>query len=443
MLQRHPIPLRNRIAVLIALASGITYLDRVCLSTAAPAIMAALRLSNMQMGYVFSVFSVSYGLFEVPMGWLSDRLGQRKILTRIVAFWSVFTALTGVLWGYWWLLAMRLAFGAAEAGAFPALARAISNWFRVTDRGRAIGVMWMGARIGGALAPPLATLLMAWFGWRIPFTIFALIGVVWCALFWRWYRDDPAQHPAAAPADLAYAREIVKPPPASASHAPWKRMFLSSNLWALFWMYFATSYGFWFLLTWLPTYLIRQHGVPPQKAGLYAALPLGVGSMSCLLGGSLSDILVRRLGSLRWGRAIVGLAGYLICGAGFAGAGLMRTPLAAILCLMLAEVGLDITTPVAWATCLEIGGSFGATTGAFMNVSSSISAFISPLAAAWVYTRFKSFDAMLISAGAVYVIAALLWLKIDPTRPLVPGQNDSGLLTTPVSLAHRDENQNS
>lgn len=121
----------------------------------------------------------------------------------------------------------------------------------------------------------------------------------------------------------------------------------------------------------------------------------------------------------------------------------MRTPLAAILCLMLAEVGLDITTPVAWATCLEIGGSFGATTGAFMNVSSSISAFISPLAAAWVYTRFKSFDAMLISAGAVYVIAALLWLKIDPTRPLVPGQNDSGLLTTPVSLAHRDENQNS
>jgi sugar phosphate permease len=418
MLQGHPIPLRNRIAVLIALASAITYLDRVCLSAAAPAMMSALGLTNMQMGYVFSVFSVSYGIFEIPMGSLADRLGQRKILTRIVACWSIFTALTGVLWGYWWLLAMRFAFGATEAGAFPALARAIGNWFRAADRGRAIGVMWMGARIGGAIAPPLAALLIGWFGWRIPFAIFGSIGIVWCAVFWRWYRDDPAEHPAATATDLAYARESPKLVRAHAAATPWKRIFSSGNLWALFWMYFATSYGFWFLLTWLPTYLMRQHGMPMGRASVYAAFPLGIGSVSCLVGGSLSDALVRRLGSLRWGRRVVGLGGYVVCAIGFAAAGFMHTPLSAVLCLMLAEVGLDIATPVAWATCLEVGGSFGGTISAFMNVSSSISAFVSPIAAAWVYTRFGSFDAMLISAGAVYAVAGLLWLKIDPTRQL-------------------------
>jgi MFS transporter, ACS family, glucarate transporter len=382
----------------------------------------------MQMGYVFAIFSVSYGIFEIPMGWLSDRLGQRKILTRIVAWWSGFTALTGVLWGYWWLLSVRFAFGAAEAGAFPALARAIGNWFHIADRGRAIGVMWAGARIGGAIAPILTALLMRWFGWRIALAVFGLIGAVWCVIFWRYYRDDPATHPAATDADLAYEREREKLPAAPTTHIPWKGIFWSSNLWALFCMYFATSYGFWFLLTWLPTYLIRQHGVTPQRASLYAALPLGVGWVSCLIGGSLSDLLVRRLGSLRWGRSLVGLGGFLVSGIGFAGAGCMQAPFAAILCLILAEVGLDIATPVAWVTCLGIGGAFGGTVCAFMNVSSSISAFISPVAAAWVYTRFKSFDAMLIGAGAVYGAAGLLWLMIDPTRSLEPGPTDSNPL---------------
>jgi MFS transporter, ACS family, D-galactonate transporter len=172
------------------------------------------------------------------------------------------------------------------------------------------------------------------------------------------------------------------------------------------------------LLTWLPTYLIRQYHMPPQQAGLYAALPLAVGSMSCLAGGSASDLLVCRLGSLRWGRRLVGLGGYLLSGAGFAGAGLMHKPFAAVLSLIVAEVGIDLTTPVAWTVSVEIGGRSGGTVAAFMNSASSISAFISPIAAAWIFTKFQSFDAMLVSAGLVYSMAAFLWLKIDPSRPL-------------------------
>lgn len=419
MLNRTAIPLRHRILTLIALASAITYLDRVCLSAAAPSMMAELRLSTMQMGYVFGVFSISYGIFEIPMGYLIDRLGQRRILTRIVACWSLFTVWTGVLSAYSWLLAVRLAFGAAEAGAFPAFARAIRNWFRVSDRGKATGVMWMGARVGGALAPPLAMLLIGFVGWRNSFLLFGVMGVIWCAVFWRSYRDDPLQHPAATAADLAYAREN-SPPAKIGENIPWRQILFSGNLWALFWMYFGTSYGFWFLLTWLPTYLIRQHHMPPGRASLYAALPLAVGSVSCVAGGSLSDLLVRRLGSLRWGRRLVGLAGYLLSAIGFSAAGFMHEPFAAIVSLILAEIGIDLATPVAWTVSVEIGGSFGGTAAAFMNSSSSISAFISPIAAAWIFTKFRSFDAMLISAGLVYLAAAFLWLKIDPGRPLDP-----------------------
>ncbi len=421
-----PIALRNRVLLLAALASGITYLDRVCLSAAAPSIMAELGLSDMQMAYAFSVFALSYGLFEIPMGWLGDRLGQRKMLTRIVACWSAFTAMTGMVWGYTSLVVVRFAFGAAESGAFPSIARALARWFHATDLGRVSGIMWMAARLGGAIAPPLATLLIGRLGWRFTFTTFGLVGAVWCLVFWREYRADPAQHPAIKAADLAYIR---KESGALRTHGivrtPWKRIFLSGNLWAIFWMYFGTSYGFWFLLTWLPTYLIRQHGLSAERSGYYSALPLAVGAVSCLIGGVLSDWLVRLLGSLEWGRRLVGLGGYLIAAGGFAAASVVHKPLAAILCLALAEAGLDLAVPVAWAACLEVGGSFGGTATGFMNSGSSISAFISPVAAAWLYKRFGSFDAMFMSAAAVYLISGLIWLKIDATKPVIPASSET------------------
>jgi sugar phosphate permease len=372
----------------------------------------------MQMAYVFSVFALAYGLFEIPMGWLGDRLGQRKMLTRIVACWSAFTALTGMVWGYWPLVIVRFAFGAAEAGAFQSIARALARWFHASDLGRVTGIMWMSARLGGALAPPLATLFIGYFGWRLTFSIFGLVGVIWCLAFWRLYRDDPAQHPAATAADLDYIRK--DPGPAFTDRVvrrtPWKRLFLSGNLWAIFWMYFGTSYGFWFLLTWMPTYLIRQHNLSAERSGFYAALPLAVGAVACLSGGVLSDWLVRVLGSLLWGRRLVGFGGYLLAAVGFAAASMVQAPLAAVLCLALAEAGLDLAVPVAWAACLEVGGSFGGTATGFMNAGSSISAFISPVAAAWLYNKFGTFNAMFMSAAAVYLFSGLLWLLIDATQ---------------------------
>jgi MFS transporter, ACS family, glucarate transporter len=390
-----------------------------------------LRLTDLQMGYAFSVFALSYGLFEIPMGWWGDQIGQRKMLTRIVVCWSAFTALTGLVRSYFALMFARFAFGAAEAGAFPTVARALARWFPLAERGRVTGLMWAGARLGGALAPPLATLLIARMGWRATFMAFGAVGLVWSAAFWIWYRDDPGQHRAVNAAELEYIRGAMGPAisevRASASGldtgvphlaTPWKRIFSSGTMWALFWMYFATSYGFWFFLTWLPTYLMREHGVTATDAGFLSAMPLGLGAVTCVTGGALSDWLTRHTGSLRQGRRLVGLTGFALTAAGFAAAAASEGPLTAVICLTLAAGAMDLAVPVAWAACLDVGGRFGGTTTGFMNTGSSISAMISPIAAAWLFATFGSFHAMFASAAAVYLVAGLLWLKIDPTRRL-------------------------
>ena len=412
-------PTRARLWVLCLsfLVSLITYLDRVCISAAAPAMSQDLSLTSMQMGYVFSVFALSYAVFEIPAGWWGDRVGQRSVLTRIVSGWSIFTILTGLARSYPVLLITRFLFGGAEAGAYPTLSRALARWFPADERAWANGVMWTGARLGGAIAPPVAAILIASIGWRATFGLFGCIGFAWCAVFWAWFRDDPAEHKGVNAAELEKIRGNAAPAPSRAHfHAPWARIFSSGTVWALFGMYFCSAYGFWFFVSWLPTFLMREHGLSLAKSGVYSSLPLASGAIACVSGGALSDWLVRRTGNVKWSRRAIGAAGFILAAAGFGLASKVRSPLAAVLLLALADGSHDLALPVAWATVTDVGGRFGGTTSAFMNMASSLSAMVSSISAAWLATRFGSFDAMLAVASGVYLIGAILWLRIDPTQ---------------------------
>src|SRR5712691_6657981 len=124
----HPTRVRGRVLAFAFLLTVITYLDRVCISAAAPAIMADLHISVLQMSGVFSAFTIAYSLFEIPSGWLGDVRGPRRVLTRIVIWWSAFTMLTGAAQGLRSLVMLRFLFGAGEAGAFPNIARSFSRW---------------------------------------------------------------------------------------------------------------------------------------------------------------------------------------------------------------------------------------------------------------------------------------------------------------------------
>jgi MFS transporter, ACS family, glucarate transporter len=409
----HPTNARRVMLGFAVSVAFITYLDRVCIAAAAPAMQAELGLSVAEMGYVFSIFALAYGIFEIPMGWFGDRYGQKRLLARIVACWSVFTVLTGLVRGYFALLATRFLFGAAEAGAFPTLSRALARWFPQSERGRTSGLMWMGARLGGSLAPPLAALLIARIGWRETFIVFGAVGLVWTALFWRWYRDSPAEHPSVNEAELEYIQAGRPSIDATPLRLPWRRLFRSHNLWALFGMYFCSAYGFFFFVTWLPTYLVQEHGLTLERSGWYSSFPLAAGAVACLVGGSASDWLVRRIGSLKWGRRLIGIAGFALAGLGFAAATQANSGLAAVLWLAFAQAAQDLTLPVAWATCIDVSHKYGGTATGFMNTASSISAMISPVSAAWLASAFGSFHSMFFVASIVYCVGALFWGLID------------------------------
>src|SRR5579883_957729 len=191
-----PTQVRYRVLAFLCSLSLVVYLDRICISQAVGPIQQELGIDNRWMGYVLSAFTLAYGLFEIPTGHWGDRYGSRGVLTRIVLWWSVFTALTGASAGLAMLLVVRFLFGAGEAGALPNTARVLRSWFPESSRGRAQGTVTPAMLLGGAVAPVAAQFLIDQAGWRWSFVIFGLIGLGWAVSFYRWFRDEPADHPA-------------------------------------------------------------------------------------------------------------------------------------------------------------------------------------------------------------------------------------------------------
>jgi ACS family glucarate transporter-like MFS transporter len=413
-------PTRVRYAVLslVFAAAFITYLDRVCISVAAPSMQADLGLTQLQFGWVFTAFYIAYGICEMPSAWLGDRWGQRRMLIRIVGCWSIFTILSGAARQFGTLIVTRTIFGAAEAGAFPTLSRALSRWFPAVERSQANGVMWVGARSGGAIAPPIAVLLIGAVGWRWAFAIFGAVGVAWVLVCLFWYRDDPADHPAVNAGELAIIRVGAAPAPKIAQRVPWRRMLTDPNMLRMSFTYFASGFGFQFFVTWLPTYFTKEFGVSLMGSGVYAALPLIAGAVGCFLGGVIADSVTRRTGSILLGRRTVGFSGFMLGALGYFAAISMRSPQAAVACLALASGAHDLTLPVLWATCTDAGGRFGGTSSGLVNLASSLSGVTAPLAAAKLAQMFGSFTAVFYVAAGLYVMAAITWLFIDPRKSI-------------------------
>src|SRR6478609_2402342 len=171
--------IRHAVLAMLVLLSVVTYLDRICIGISAMEIQADLDLSESQWGWVLGAFLLAYGLFEIPSGGLGDRIGQRKVLTRIVLWWSAFTALTPLAFNYYMLVATRFLFGAGEAGAYPNASGCISRWFPAAERARAQGLVWGASRLGGAIAGVAVGALMTRVGWQACFWLFGSLGLVW------------------------------------------------------------------------------------------------------------------------------------------------------------------------------------------------------------------------------------------------------------------------
>jgi MFS family permease len=398
------------------LLAAIVYLDRVCISIAAPAIRADLGLTARQMGYVFSAFTLAYALAELPAGRMADRFGPRLMLTRVVVWWSVMTALTGLAGGLVSLLVVRLLFGAGEAGAFPGIARVFSRWLPAESRGRAFGLAVMTGALGGAITQPLVVALLGVMTWRWAFPIFGGVGILWTIAWFWWFRDDPRDHPSVSPAEL----ELVGAEPLGGpERAPWRDLSRSASLLALCVMYFGAIYGWYFYLTWLPTYLLEARGFNLNAVGWLSALPFIGIAAGVFAGGALSDALCRRWGR-RVGRRLPGLVGFPLAAVAVLGALAASDGVTAAVLFAVAAGLAALGVSPAWAACLDIGGSHvGVVTGA-MNTFGNLGGALSPIVVGWCVERWHSYNAPLVTIAIFYLVAAIAWSQIDAERSIVP-----------------------
>ena len=197
--------LRERGGTVLALIVSIyviTYMDRVNISSAMPVMQKELGLSIVTVGWIFSSFRWGYALFQIPGGWFGDRIGPRRALACVVCWWSLFTSLTALAWSATSIGVCRFLFGVGEAGAFPIATRSLSRWMPAEERGFSQGLPHAASRVGAALTPALVVVLMIHFGWRMPFFLFGLLGLVWAAVWYWYYRDRPAEHSGVNAAEL-------------------------------------------------------------------------------------------------------------------------------------------------------------------------------------------------------------------------------------------------
>ena len=408
---------RHTVLAMTMVLGAITYLDRVTISVTRPDVARDLGLSPTQMGYVFSAFYLAYALFEIPTGWWGDRVGTRRVLTRIVCWWSAFTVLTGVTFSFSSLVAIRFLFGAGEAGALPNVARTFARWFPRQERGTAQGIFFMSMHLAGGLTPLLVTALLASFKWRTLFALFGSLGFVWSVAWYRWFRDAPSEHPGVGAAE----RELIeKGLGADTGHAldatQWKPLLWNRTVVCLCLMYFTQAFGGAFYVTWLPTYLASR-GLTGMTAGMLAGLPLILSSAADLLGGVATDRAARRLG-LRLGRITIG-GGALVAAGLFTLAGaFVASPVAAAVLIALGGASSNFLLGAAWGTCVDIGGRRSGAVSAAMNTSEQIGAILSPILVAEVVRRFSQWSAPLYVTGVLFLLGALCWLWVDPTKPV-------------------------
>ncbi len=393
----------------------ILYLDRMCIGKAAPFIQDELRLTDWQMGCVHAAFMVAYGLFEVVTGHWGDRYGSRRVLVRIVLWWSAFTALTGAAGGFLSLVAVRFLFGAGEAGALPNVSRVVDRWFPLDARGRVRGLVHTPALVGGMTAPLMTAYLIEAIGWRWVFAVFGLLGVLWAALFARWFRDSPADHPAVNRTE----RDLIGPPPTAhpAGRLPVRAILASRNVWLLSGVLAAGSSCVSLVFAWYPTYLEQVRGVSNVASGWWSSLVMSGGVLGCLCGGWLAD-RAKRMADPRWAFPAVGCPAFAFAATAVAlsvlseGVG-WKSGLLAAACF-----GIHCHAASWWGANSVMSGPHSAAVFGVINSAGVLAAAATQVTFGAVPR--EHWGTAFLAVAGVLALGAACWVQVDVRRSVFP-----------------------
>lgn len=405
-----------------ALGLTIAYLDRSALSVALPFMTREFEISPAVQGVVLSAFFWSYAVFQVPSGWLLDRVGPRVVYPVAVGWWSIWTALTAFAGGVGSLIVFRIGLGIGEAPVQPANVKVVSKWFPRSERAFASSLFDMGQQIGVALSVPVVTLLAVSAGWRAVFVVIGAVGLLWILGWLRIYRA-PEHHPRVSAAELAHIRadqaEMVAEE--TSGSREWLPLLRNGQVWALMTGYVFRSLAGAFFLTWYPSYLLDERGFSEADFGMVGAIPAVIGIGATVLGGVVSDRMLASGTSTNIARKAPIITGLGIS-ACIAFTPFVESNLVVMILLTVSSAAHSfagaaiLSLPAEVAPSPDVVGSIAG----FQNLGSQLGSIISPIAIG-LFLTFSggSYLGPLVFAGASCIISALiygLWVRIKPIR---------------------------
>ncbi|RFC41752.1 MAG: glucarate transporter [Verrucomicrobia bacterium] len=416
---------RNRILWVTMLMAFILYLDRICMGEIVKSLSfnAELALSKEQIGTILGSFFFTYALFQVPAGWASDRFGARPMLTAYIVLWSLLTLATGLVSTFAGLLFVRLLCGAAEAGAYPTSMALIRKWIPLEGRARASGLVALGGRIGGTLAPFLTIWLVVSFGnWRTSLWIDGVAGLLIALLFWNVVRSSPHEHPKITPEELAIIGRVEAEKPLTGREfgAALLSFGKSRSLWCNSAAQSLQNLGWGFLVTWLPTYLVEERGVGQVEGGRLLTYVLAFGMLGQVAGGYFCDWATRCFG-LRWGRLLPMTSSMFVCAAAYLCCPFVQSTWLLIACCATVSFCTDLANPALWAFMGDVGGRATAAAGGWGNMWGNFGASAGALLVPWLLKVGGGEGKTLVffTLAGAFILAGLIILPMDATKKLL------------------------
>ena len=413
---------------LLLVISMVTYIDRVNISIAGRYIRDVYGLSSVEMGQIFSAFVFGYALFQIPSGWLADRVGPRRLLTLATLWWSLFTAVTalagnlftvnllGVVGSF---ILVRFLIGAGEASAYPSFNRIIAFWMAPGERAFANSMVLGASGLGAAVTPPFIVWIMETYGWQESFYASGLIGVGVAVAWYKYSADRPQDHSRVNAVELAIIQGKESHPESSEPGGGRRSLgFLirNRNICLLIASNFLFGYVAYIYLTWFYLYLVDVRQFSVLQSSFFGTLPFIAITVMTPIGGILSDRLCRHYGK-RWGRRLVVIVGMSVTALLILIGGAVEDAHLAIFSLSLGAGFLYFSLSPYWATVIDITRENTGVVSGMMNTGGNIGGTLSPTLTPYWASLFGWSWALNIAALAA-LLGGLLWFFIDADTPV-------------------------
>jgi MFS family permease len=406
------------VLLMLCLMYGITYVDRVNVSTAAAVFRKDLNLTNTEVGLVFSAFAYPYLVFQIFGGWIGDRFGARRALTFAGIIWASATVLMGIVSGLPSMIAARVLLGFGEGATFPVATRAMADWTPASKRGFAQGITHSAARLGNALTPPIIAWLILVLTWRGSFVIMGVISFVWTLVWALYFRDNPRDHPSITAAETSLLPAFRTRQDRKDDPVPWRA--LTRRMLPVTAVYFCYGWTLWLYLAWIPQYFLQNYHLNLASSAFFAAGVFLAGVVGDTLGGVVSDRIYERTHDRNKARRNLVVVGFL-------GSLISMLPILFLHDVTLAALSLsaafffsEFTIGPMWAIPMDIAPRYAGSASGLMNTGSALAAIVSPLIGGYIIDQTGIWELPFLGSIVLLLVGAMLAFWMKPDQELEP-----------------------